>query len=835
MTYAQQLEAKVSDAIRNEDAGVLEAILREHYQETDSPRQPYGAAVELKPQYRDELDTERLEGAIAISGANRLSRAIRLIRYRKKIRKGFKGERIVEEGDSWFQYPFLLEDVVDNFMDQKDFAVRSLAAAGDLVENMARRKEYRAALLETRARVMLLSGGGNDLLGDGRLERLLLPYKKGKPAKDLVDQTRLSVTIDRILVHYRSILTDVGKRFPDVTIFGHGYDIPYPKKDGPYFGKPFAKAGIPLDVGREVIKLISVEFANRLNQLENRFSHFRFVDLVGTVGTDDRSWYDELHPRNEGFERAAKKMIGAVRDHLETLPEAESQLESHDGGGQQAMQRSRQELAVLESASRTVVLDPGHGGTVNLPGASANNATSPSGVLEKTLTLDVCLRARSKLEAKGFTVLLTRDGDFNLSGADRRRVARNAAAACFVSVHFNASNAHNAQGTETFIHTNSQSSKSVRLMRTVQAAMVAALGHRDRNRHNGVNGVLRASHSVTNPGGHSSRTAACLHEVSFMDRIDEDNRLSKEAYREQIAEALTLGIAHYMSDGLEAGPIQMVDAEGDFEDAIAVQAAEANLTVPQYLGSAEVPAGVHSPLAIANVVGGHADGSMLLPAQGLSTVDAILADIRAGRGDVDHVDGFMDAADPEDESSEAEAVGTLDTPDFFALSQGQAVDRPRFEAAFTGLESGGFNYQEFADLVHSWNLRHFAPGEFLVTGGQNSSGLCAGLNGPPPRHLWSNMKSTAKMIDAIRERLGYPVRILSAYRSLAYNSCIGGATQSRHMEFDALDWRGSQGAVSEWHAAAQAVAASNSAFDGWMRPYYSSRFVHIDTRRSTGI
>src|SRR5690348_14093497 len=37
----------------------------------------------------------------------------------------------------------------------------------------------------------------------------------------------------------------------------------------------------------------------------------------------------------------------------------------------------------------TIVIDPGHGGSEDLLGSSANHAVGPNGTLEKTLTLDV--------------------------------------------------------------------------------------------------------------------------------------------------------------------------------------------------------------------------------------------------------------------------------------------------------------------------------------------------------------------------------------------------------------------------------------------------------------
>ncbi|TVV72052.1 N-acetylmuramoyl-L-alanine amidase, partial [Sphingomonas solaris] len=40
------------------------------------------------------------------------------------------------------------------------------------------------------------------------------------------------------------------------------------------------------------------------------------------------------------------------------------------------------------------MLDPGHGGAVNMAGSSHNNAVSVSGVAEKALTLDFGLALR---------------------------------------------------------------------------------------------------------------------------------------------------------------------------------------------------------------------------------------------------------------------------------------------------------------------------------------------------------------------------------------------------------------------------------------------------------
>ena len=104
----------------------------------------------------------------------------------------------------------------------------------------------------------------------------------------------------------------------------------------------------------------------------------------------------------------------------------------------------------------TIVIDPGHGGTTNAPGSSANNAISTSGVKEKKLTLDFCLILRDELlrqsEEAGETikVVLTRTTDVNLSGVKRAGMAFTEQAKAFLCLHFNGSSNTSVSGAETF-------------------------------------------------------------------------------------------------------------------------------------------------------------------------------------------------------------------------------------------------------------------------------------------------------------------------------------------------------------------------------------------------
>jgi N-acetylmuramoyl-L-alanine amidase len=76
-----------------------------------------------------------------------------------------------------------------------------------------------------------------------------------------------------------------------------------------------------------------------------------------------------------------------------------------------------------------VVLDPGHGGI-------DTGTKGPSGEEEKDIVLNFAQRLRERLEKSGkFRVLMTRTDDTFVALADRVRIAREAGATLFVSIH----------------------------------------------------------------------------------------------------------------------------------------------------------------------------------------------------------------------------------------------------------------------------------------------------------------------------------------------------------------------------------------------------------------
>ncbi|MFI5132101.1 MAG: N-acetylmuramoyl-L-alanine amidase [Chitinophagales bacterium] len=174
-------------------------------------------------------------------------------------------------------------------------------------------------------------------------------------------------------------------------------------------------------------------------------------------------------------------------------------------------------------AKAIVVIDPGHGGTLDVGGSSKNNAVSPSGVLEKNINLRLAFIARDALleiaASSGLevNVFLTRETDVNLGLSARAAVAKSKKADVFLSIHCNGFNGK-SRGTETLISPraiNSNHAADKALATLVQKAVFNAIKLHDANARD--RKVKDQKLGVLNEASLGTKTRGCLMEIEFID------------------------------------------------------------------------------------------------------------------------------------------------------------------------------------------------------------------------------------------------------------------------------------------------------------------------------
>ncbi|TMA33796.1 MAG: N-acetylmuramoyl-L-alanine amidase [Deltaproteobacteria bacterium] len=92
---------------------------------------------------------------------------------------------------------------------------------------------------------------------------------------------------------------------------------------------------------------------------------------------------------------------------------------------------------------RRVVVDAGHGGR-------DTGAIGPHRVREKDMALAIARKVASRLRSLGFMVVMTRNEDKFVSLDDRTRIANEAKADLFISIHCNAAKRRKLEGVETW-------------------------------------------------------------------------------------------------------------------------------------------------------------------------------------------------------------------------------------------------------------------------------------------------------------------------------------------------------------------------------------------------
>lgn len=178
-------------------------------------------------------------------------------------------------------------------------------------------------------------------------------------------------------------------------------------------------------------------------------------------------------------------------------------------------------LASFASAQRTIVVDAGHGG-------HDRGGVPYQRIGEKGMTLDVSLRLKRVLEARGYRVIMTRTSDVFVPLGTRVAIANSYRGATFVSVHFNSSRRAGANGVETYYYRSDSASLAASIHRNVVASAPTE------NR-----GIRRRGFFVLR----RTRIPSVLVECGFLTNPAEGRLAQSASYRQQLAERIARGIA----------------------------------------------------------------------------------------------------------------------------------------------------------------------------------------------------------------------------------------------------------------------------------------------------
>ena len=183
---------------------------------------------------------------------------------------------------------------------------------------------------------------------------------------------------------------------------------------------------------------------------------------------------------------------------------------------------------------KVVCIDPGHGG-------SDSGAVSGKRY-EKNDNLKLSLLVRDILEDRGYTVVMTREDDSDVSLSERCKIANKARASLFVALHRNSSTSSSAKGMELWIHSSNPTDDALLAQNLLDNLIIAGITA-DRGIHTGYREGAHLNYHVNR----NTKMPSVLLEVGFISNSEDNN-----AFDEKINE-----YAIAIADGIEQTLLEM--------------------------------------------------------------------------------------------------------------------------------------------------------------------------------------------------------------------------------------------------------------------------------------
>ena len=238
-------------------------------------------------------------------------------RYETHLRNGYSGLKCVAEGDSWFELPPIgyASDIIRELWESH--AILSLAKAGDAWSNVLAQDELMYTIAEEKPDVVLLSLGGNNILGD--VPSFLHDWSPNRPVNDYVNE-EFDYVLNTIVFYTEYWAAKIVATGCHMVMHGYSYCDPRTASDGGWLiGGPLSRDRNINDrtIWRTAIAQMVDRFNERMIEIASKpkfAGRFHFLDVRKDLGTGPEWWQDEVHPTKKGFDVLGKRFRKALDD-----------------------------------------------------------------------------------------------------------------------------------------------------------------------------------------------------------------------------------------------------------------------------------------------------------------------------------------------------------------------------------------------------------------------------------------------------------------------------------------------------------------------------------------
>jgi hypothetical protein len=299
----------------------------------------------------NENSTEAFTGPLGYLNNKAVAKRLKIFNERVKTLPFDKRVNILAEGDSWFELPVGVHEIVGWLLKENpEYAIYSMANGGDWITNIIYDGKYVAELPIVDPHYFLISGGGNDLVGDNRVAIMVsknanIPGREGRvapqhlPASDHVTKDFFAFLIT-IKLQYFMMFRNIHTAFKHTIIITQGYDYAIPSyawrfslryplqyfvnwvaDTGGWLKRPLDIKKIPSNLHTALVRFFIDEINEMYISLAQRpeFPNLFHIDCRGTAQSHD-DWFDELHLKPYKFRIVAnafqKFMKGTLDGNL---------------------------------------------------------------------------------------------------------------------------------------------------------------------------------------------------------------------------------------------------------------------------------------------------------------------------------------------------------------------------------------------------------------------------------------------------------------------------------------------------------------------------------------